>query len=89
MSNYPNPDCFHLALAAWMKEKKYSSRLLAEAAGLHLNTIETYRRLNPKRRSIPGLYAMVCIAEALGITVEDLLRGPHNEGMGVNGHVNA
>lgn len=77
-----NPEKFGLALTAWSREKEIPLREIASQMGVHPNSIYVYTK---SRKHVPNVLPRIDraaeIADVLGITVDELARGPHGEGL--------
>lgn len=77
-----DPAKFRFALRAWCKEKKITQYAIAEKIGIPTPSMYAYtKRYRVKAYITPRLDRAVKIAEALGITIDELARGPHGEGL--------
>lgn len=79
-----DPDKFYDALKAWCELRGISMRGLALKLGMHPNSIHCYgkrSRKTGKKKIEPGLYKAAKMADALGITLDQLAAGPYGEGL--------
>jgi len=77
-----DPSKFGLALKAWSKQKKIPLVKIAERLHQHPNNLYAYTKASYGRQNtMPNLGNAIEIAEVLGITLDQLLRGPFGEGL--------
>lgn len=78
-------DRFGEALKSWAEDKNVSLLEVARRGGFYAtkssSTITFYMLKDKKRRTKPGLDKLIRIANALDITVGELIRGRNGEGL--------
>lgn len=78
-----DPERFGPALKAWSIKKCIPLCQIAHRLNQHPNNIYSYTKNRPQGLPPvhPTLGRLVEIAEVLGITLDELARGPHGEGL--------
>lgn len=75
-----DPYKFPLALLAWCKEKNTTQYQIAKKIGIPCENLYVYTR-RKEVPNIPSLARAAEIADALGITIDQLAQGPNGEGL--------
>lgn len=73
-----DPEKFGRALVAWCRKKNMTQYQLAKKIGVPGENLYIYTR---RRMILPSLARAVDIADALGITIDQLAQGPNGEGL--------
>lgn len=77
-----DPEKFGLALTAWSIEKSMPLRQIAFALEVSPNSLYCYTKTRQDAPNVlPRIDRAAEIADALGITLDELARGPHGEGL--------
>lgn len=77
-----NPEEFGQALNAWSIVKEMPLAEIARAINVNPNSLYMYTKHKKNApRVLPTLGRLVEIADALGITLDELARGPFGEGL--------